>query len=87
MQDLKSILDRIRQTQQVANRDSHYWRDTTTLIAIAEKAGKVVEILKAHGMNLGVVQVPPPITDTERLYELKDAVRAYVEVIEEEGNQ
>ena len=47
------------------------------LLAQGEQARKIVTILKANGMNLGVVQVPPVIQDTDRLYALKDAVAAF----------
>ena len=49
----------------------------SALLAQGEQARKIVGVLKENGMNLGVVQVPPPILDQERLYALKDAVRAY----------
>ncbi|KKN01647.1 hypothetical protein LCGC14_1125800 [marine sediment metagenome] len=48
-----------------------------------EEAKKIVDILKAHGMNLRVVQVPPPIVDHKRLYALKDAVNAYDAILGE----
>ena len=47
------------------------------LLAQGEAARKIVAILKANGMNLGAVQVPPVIQDTDRLYALKDAVAAF----------
>lgn len=48
-----------------------------------EEAHKVVSILKACGMNLKVVQVPPPIIDHKRLYALKDAINAYDAILGE----
>jgi len=47
------------------------------LLAQGEEARKIVAILKANGMNLGVVQVPPVIQDPDRLFALKDAVAAF----------
>ena len=46
------------------------------LVEALEEAQKIVDILKPT-MNLGVVQVPPPIQDHDRLYALKDAINAY----------
>ncbi len=45
-------------------------------------AQKIVDILKPT-MNLGVVQVPPPIQDHDRLYALKDAINAYAAILGE----
>ena len=45
-----------------------------------EKAEDVISLLRGS-MNIGVVQVPPPIADTELLYALKDAVAAYDRIL------
>ncbi|KKL52717.1 hypothetical protein LCGC14_2282640 [marine sediment metagenome] len=53
------------------------WRDERDRYkALAQTAEQVVKILRGS-LNLGVVQVPPPIQDADRLYALKDAIKAY----------
>ncbi len=67
--------------------EPYYWWewysiDIPMLVAALEEAQKIVDILKPT-MNLGVVQVPPPIIDHERLYALKDAINAYDAILGE----
>ena len=52
------------------------------LVTALEEAQKIVDILKPT-MNLGMVQVPPPIQDHRRLYALKDAINAYDAILGE----
>ena len=59
--------------------------EVARLEAANAAAVKIVSILKANGMNLGVVQVPPVIQDTGRLYALKDAVAAFDAVLSDGG--
>ena len=61
----------------------HFRDIAVAALEALEEAQKIVDILKAHGMNLRVVQVPPPIVDHERLYALKDAVNAYDAILGE----
>ena len=62
------------------------WPCITAHLAAAlealEEAEKVINILRPS-MNLGVVQVPPPIQDADRLYALKDAIKAYDAILGE----
>ena len=61
---------------------AHARTDLPAVVEALEEARKIVSILKPT-MNLGVVQVPPPIVDQERLYALKDAVRAFDAILGE----
>ena len=61
---------------------AHARSDLPAALEALEEAQKIVDILKPT-MNLGVVQVPPPIQDHDRLYALKDAVNAYDAILGE----
>lgn len=54
---------------------AHARADLPAALEALEEAQKIADILRPT-MNLGVVQAPTPIEDTDRLYALKDAVAA-----------
>jgi hypothetical protein len=54
----------------------------TATLEASEEAKKIADILRPT-MNLGVVQAPTPIEDTDRLFALKDAIGAFDAILGE----